>query len=105
MDDNQASAANRYSLSAQVRDAIEGKIATGELAPGDRIVEARIAAELHVSSIPVREAIRELVAKRVLEAMSDQQYRRWANGIITAIAGYYVIHGTVLVVLAHAYAR
>ena len=67
MDDNQASAANRYSLSAQVRDAIEGKIATGELAPGDRIVEARIAAELHVSSIPVREAIRELVAKRVLE--------------------------------------
>jgi DNA-binding GntR family transcriptional regulator len=67
MDDNRPSAANRYSLSAQVRDAIEGKIATGELAPGDRIVEARIAAELHVSSIPVREAIRELVAKRVLE--------------------------------------
>jgi len=67
MDDNRLSAANRYSLSAQVRDAIEGKIATGELAPGDRIVEARIAAELHVSSIPVREAIRELVAKRVLE--------------------------------------
>ena len=67
MDDNRPSAANRYSLSAQVRDAIEGKIATGELAPGDRIVEARIATELHVSSIPVREAIRELVAKRVLE--------------------------------------
>ena len=31
--------------------------------------------------------------------------RRWANGIITAIAGYYVVHGTVLIVLAHAYAR
>ena len=45
------------------------------------------------------------LAKRVLEAMSDQQYRRWANSIITAIAGYYVVHGTVLVVLAHAYAR
>jgi uncharacterized membrane protein YfcA len=44
------------------------------------------------------------LAKQVLEAMSDQQYRRWANGIITAIAGYYVVHGTVLVVLAHAYA-
>ena len=26
------------------------------------------------------------LAKQVLEAMSDQQYRRWANGIITAIA-------------------
>ena len=45
------------------------------------------------------------LAKQVLEAMSDQQYRRWANGIITTIAGYYVVHGTVLVVLAHAYAR
>ena len=45
------------------------------------------------------------LAKQVLEAMSDQQYRRWANGIITAIAGYYVVHGSVLVVLAHAYAR
>ena len=45
------------------------------------------------------------LAKRVLEAMSDQQYRRWANGIITAIAGYYVVHGTILIVLTHAYAR
>jgi uncharacterized membrane protein YfcA len=45
------------------------------------------------------------LAKRVLEAMSDQQYRRWANGIITAIAGYYVVHGTILIVLAHAYAH
>ena len=45
------------------------------------------------------------LAKQVLEAMSDQQYRRWANGIITAIAGYYVVHGTTLIVLAHAYAR
>ena len=45
------------------------------------------------------------LAKRVLEAMTDQQYRRWANRIITAIAGYYVVHGTILIVLAHAYAR
>jgi uncharacterized membrane protein YfcA len=45
------------------------------------------------------------LAKQVLEAMSDQQYRRWANGIITAIAGYYVVHGTILIVLAHAYAH
>jgi DNA-binding GntR family transcriptional regulator len=58
---------SRSSLSEQVRSRILHKIATGELAPGHRIVEARIAGELHVSSIPVREAIRELVAKRVLE--------------------------------------
>ena len=59
--------ASRYSLSEQVRNHLLNMIAVGELAPGDRIVEARIASELHVSSIPVREAIRELVAKRVLE--------------------------------------
>jgi uncharacterized membrane protein YfcA len=45
------------------------------------------------------------LAKRILEAMSDQQYRRWANGIITVIAGYYVCHGAVLIALGYAYAR
>ncbi len=59
--------ANRNSLSEQVRNYILKKIAMGELAPGDRTVEARISDELGVSSIPVREAIRELVVMRVLE--------------------------------------
>jgi len=59
--------ASRRSLSEQVRNRILHKIATGELAPGDRVVEASLAKELDVSSIPVREAIRELVARRVLE--------------------------------------
>jgi uncharacterized membrane protein YfcA len=45
------------------------------------------------------------LAKHVLEAMSDQQYRKWANGIIVTIAGYYVVHGGYLVVMAHAFAR
>jgi uncharacterized protein len=36
------------------------------------------------------------LARRVLEAMSDVQYRLWANRIITAIAGYYVIYGSYL---------
>jgi uncharacterized protein len=39
------------------------------------------------------------LAKRLLEAMDDRQYRRWANGIITAIASYYVAHGGTLVLL------
>jgi DNA-binding GntR family transcriptional regulator len=60
-------AASRYSLSQQVRNHILRKIATGAIAPGDKIVEARIAAELNVSTIPVREAIRELAAMRVLD--------------------------------------
>ena len=40
------------------------------------------------------------LAAKVLLAMTDRQYRSWANRIITAIAGYYVAHGTVLIVLA-----
>ena len=67
MDKTRPVAASRYSLSEQVRNHILSMIAVGDLAPGDRIVEARVASELNVSSIPVREAIRELVAKRVLE--------------------------------------
>lgn len=45
------------------------------------------------------------LAKRVLEAMSDQQYRKWANGIIVTIAGYYVLHGGYLLLMTHAFAR
>ena len=40
------------------------------------------------------------LAKQVLEAMTDQQYRKWANGIIVAIAGYYVLHGTYLMIVS-----
>jgi len=67
MDSQTGSAANRYSLSQQVRNYILHKVGTGEIAPGDQLVEARIAEELKVSTIPVREAIRELAAMRVLE--------------------------------------
>ena len=40
------------------------------------------------------------LAKQVLEAMTDQQYRKWANGIIVTIAGYYVLHGTYLMIVS-----
>jgi DNA-binding GntR family transcriptional regulator len=67
MEPVQSVIANRSSLSEQVRNYILARIATGEFPPGYKLVEARIAEDLHVSTIPVREAIRELVAKRVLE--------------------------------------
>jgi len=41
------------------------------------------------------------LATRVLDAMTDRQFRDWANRIITGLAGYYVIHGTVLIVLPY----
>ena len=33
------------------------------------------------------------LSRRVLEAMSDQQFRRWANRLITTVAGYYILYG------------
>lgn len=50
-----------------VRETLLKKVGSGELGPGERVVEARLAEDLNVSSIPIREAIRELVAMGVLE--------------------------------------
>src|ERR1017187_2590348 len=62
----------RTSLREQVRNLLLQRIGSGELAPKDRIVEAKLAVELGVSSIPVREAIRELVAMGVLESTTHK---------------------------------
>jgi len=35
-----------------------------------------------------------LLSKKVLEAMSDTTYRRWAGHIITAVSGFYVVQGS-----------
>lgn len=34
------------------------------------------------------------LSRRVLEAMSDQQFRRWANRLITTVASYYILYGS-----------
>ena len=44
----------------EIKEALMQAIVSGELAPGDRIVETRWAKELGVSQSPIREAIREL---------------------------------------------
>jgi uncharacterized protein len=49
----------------------------------------------------VASLIGTVLAKRLLEAMSDTQYRKWAGGLITAISGYYVLHGSALLALAN----
>jgi uncharacterized membrane protein YfcA len=33
------------------------------------------------------------LSRRLLEAMSDQQFRRWANRLITTVASYYILYG------------
>jgi uncharacterized membrane protein YfcA len=41
-------------------------------------------------------------ARRLLEAMTELQFRLWANRLITAIAGYYIVQGTMLLVASFA---
>src|SRR6478735_1224468 len=38
------------------------------------------------------------LARRILEAMSDAQFRTWANRLITTVAGYYILYGSWLLV-------
>ena len=50
----------RRVLREEVRDHLMKEILDGHLAPGDRIVETRIAQQFGVSQAPVREALRDL---------------------------------------------
>jgi len=50
----------RESLSELVKDRLLTQILRGDLAPGSRIVETRVARELGTSQAPVREALRDL---------------------------------------------
>src|SRR5690242_3486105 len=53
-------ATDRASLSKVVSEQIRGQILDGKLRPGERLVEDRLSAELGVSRVPVREALRGL---------------------------------------------
>ncbi len=58
----------RVVLREQVKDALLQRIVRGELKPGDRLVETRIAQELGTSQAPVREALRDLELLRLVES-------------------------------------
>nr|MBC8357941.1 GntR family transcriptional regulator [Candidatus Aminicenantes bacterium] len=62
----------RLSVPEQIRKVLLQRIGCGELAPGERIVEGRLTEEFAVSAIPVREAIRELVAMGVLDSAAHK---------------------------------
>jgi DNA-binding GntR family transcriptional regulator len=59
---------SRTVLRDQVKDLLLQRIASGELKPGERLVETRIAAELGTSQAPVREALRDLELLRLVES-------------------------------------
>jgi DNA-binding GntR family transcriptional regulator len=62
------SAVSRVVLREQVKELILKRILTGAYAPGDRLVETRIAQELGTSQAPVREALRDLELLRFVES-------------------------------------
>lgn len=58
---------NREVLSVQIKDRLLQWIMEGELPPGSRIVETRIARRLGVSQAPVREALRDLASVGIVQ--------------------------------------
>jgi uncharacterized membrane protein YfcA len=45
------------------------------------------------------------LARRILEAMTDLQFRTWATRLITTVAGYYILYGSwLLLVRSNAFA-
>ena len=62
------SAISRTVLREQVKDILLQRIVSGELKPGERLVETRIASELGTSQAPVREALRDLELLRLVES-------------------------------------
>lgn len=62
------SAVARTVLREQVKDILLQRIVSGELQPGERLVETRIAQELGTSQAPVREALRDLELLRLVES-------------------------------------
>ena len=54
-------------LSEQIKEVLLDQIIKGEIRPGERLVESRIAAQMQTSQAPVRDAIRELGMVGIVE--------------------------------------
>lgn len=65
----------RASLSQQIKDQLLDRIMCGELLPGDRLIELKIATEFSTSQAPVREALRELEAMGVIDTLPNKGAR------------------------------
>lgn len=63
---------DKQSLSADIAALIKKKIISGELNPGDRIVEISLARELGTSQTPIREAIRQLAGEGVVTIIPNR---------------------------------
>ena len=71
---------NLEPLWKQVADGIRRAIQTGALKPGDRVVESHIATQLGISRGPIREGIRQLQERGILE------YRTNAGTVVASVS-------------------
>ena len=69
MNDETMEVSHRKVFREEIRNAIREAIFSGDLKPGDRIIETFWAKELGVSQGPVREAIRDLEALGLVESV------------------------------------
>ncbi|BAU87666.1 hypothetical protein SLA_6800 [Streptomyces laurentii] len=68
-------AAGAVPLSARAREEVLHRIVDRRYAQGARLVEREVAEELHMSRVPVREALRALVAEGLLELLPHSGVR------------------------------
>ncbi len=59
-------------MSADLAEYIKQQILDGQLNPGDRIVETKVAKELGISQTPVREAIRQLSGEGIITIVPNK---------------------------------
>ncbi|WP_424813049.1 GntR family transcriptional regulator [Roseococcus sp. YIM B11640] len=62
-----ASPKRKPALSAIALQSLREAIASGRLAPGERLVEERLSADLGMSRVPIREAIKQLMVEGLAE--------------------------------------
>ena len=78
----------RTVLREQVKEILLERILRGELEPGERLVETRLARELGTSQAPVREALRDLQLLRLVESEPFRGARVRAFGYAELIEVY-----------------
>lgn len=76
------------SLSEQIYQTLRTSILSGDLAPGDRLIETQLAAQLQVSRTPIREAIRQLQRETLVTADTSGGLRVATISAIDAVQLY-----------------
>jgi DNA-binding GntR family transcriptional regulator len=74
------------SLHEQTYQALRANILSGQLAPGDRLIETQLAQQLQVSRTPIREAMRQLQREGLIVGDSNEGLR------VTSITAADAIH-------------